>query len=161
MDEKMISYEADLDQEYETLTEKHETIRHDLEATLSIYLKEKKATPVTIQGPYGSGKTQLLYYLFKFTWENSGIGIYAQLEKIIPSREMGASGYADYLKERLNKEVDHLRKGESELMMGKVRDYAVNYMREISNSDNSIVLFVDEIEQQYRRYQISPLLSQI
>jgi len=150
MDEKMISYEADLDQEYETLTEKHETIKHDLETALSLYLKEKKAKPVTIQGPYGSGKTQLLYHLFKFTWENGGIGIYAHLEKIIPSQEMGASGYADYLKELLNKEIDLLRKGESELMMGKVRDYAVNHMREGSNSDNSVVLFIDEIEQQYK-----------
>lgn len=155
MDEKMISYyeadlEADLDQEYETLTKKHKTIKDDLETNLSSYLKEKKAEPVTIQGPYGSGKTQLLYHLFKFTWEKGGIGIYVHLEKIIPSQEMGASGYADYLKELLNKEIDLLRKGESELMMGKVRDYAVNHMREVSNSDNPIIVFVDEIEQQYK-----------
>lgn len=150
MEDKIISYEADLDQEYETLTEKHETIKHDLEAALSLYLKERKAKPVTIQGPYGSGKTQLLYHLFKFTWGNGGIGIYAHLEKIIPSQEMGASGYADYLKELLNKEIGLLRKGESELMMSKVRDYAVNHIKEVSNSNNSIVLFVDEIEQQYK-----------
>jgi len=150
MEDKVISYEADLDQEYETLTEKHETIKRSLEAALSLYLKEKKAKPVTIQGPYGSGKTQLLYHLFKFTWENGGIGIYAHLEKIIPSQEMGASGYADYLKELLNKEAELLRKGESELMIGKVRDYAVNHMREVSNTESPIVLFVDEIEQQYR-----------
>lgn len=147
---KTINYEADLDQEYETLTEKHETIKHDLEAALSLYLKEKKAKPVTIQGPYGSGKTQLLYHLFKFTWETGGIGIYAHLEKIIPNQEMGASGYADYLKELLNREIGLLRKGESELMIGKVRDYAVNHIKELSNSNNSIVLFVDEIEQQYK-----------
>jgi ABC-type lipoprotein export system ATPase subunit len=131
MEDKIISYEADLDQEYETLTEKHATIKHRLEVALSLYLKEKKAKPVTIQGPYGSGKTQLLYHLFKFTWENGGIGIYAHLEKIIPSQKMASSNYADYLKKLLNKEIDLLRKGESALMIGKVRDYAVNHIKEI------------------------------
>ncbi len=151
MEDKIISYEADLDQKYETLTERHGNIKRDLEAELSLYLKEKKATkPITIQGPYGSGKTQLLYHLFKFTWENGGVGIYTHLEKIIPIDGMGSESYADYLNELLNKEIDLIRKGESELMRGRVRNYAVNYMGKISNSDNSIVLFVDEIEQQYK-----------
>lgn len=150
MEDKIISYEADLDQEYETLTEKHKTIKSQLENALSSYLKKKRGKPVTIQGPYGSGKTQLLYHLFKFTWENGGIGIYTHLEKIIPSQEMGASSYADYLRELVNEEIELLRKGESKLMIGKVRDYAASRIREMSSNDNPAILFVDEIEQQYK-----------
>lgn len=151
MEGKIISYEADLDQEYETLTEKHETIKSELENALSSYLKEGKGKLVTIQGPYGSGKTQLLYHLFKFAWENGGIGIYTHLEKIIPSREMGASGYADYLEKLVNEEIGLLRKGQSKLIIGKVRDYALSHIRELVNSnDNPVILFVDEIEQQYK-----------
>jgi|GEM_PF-2761352 len=146
----MISYEADLDQEYETLTEKHKSIKSELEAALSRYLKEGKGKPVTIQGPYGSGKTHLLYHLFKFTWENCGIGIYTHLERIIPSQEIGPSAYADHLKELMNKEVELLRKNDSKLMTGKVRDYAISRIRETSSDNNPLVLFVDEIEQQYK-----------
>lgn len=150
MENNIISYEADLDQEYETLTEKHKTIKSQLENALSSYLERGKGKPVTIQGPYGSGKTQLLYHLFKFTWGNGGIGIYTHLEKIIPSQEMASSDYADYLKKLLSGEVELLRKGESELMIGKVRDYAVNHIKGVSNTESPIVLFVDEIEQQYK-----------
>lgn len=150
MDEKMISYEADLDQEYEALTEKHETKKRQLEAALSQYLEGKNVKPVTIQGPYGSGKTQLLYHLFKFTWENGGIAVYVHLEDLIPTYEMGAAGYAEYLKELVNRETNLLRQGKSQLMAAKVKDYAVDHIRSISSSDSPIVLLIDEIEQQYK-----------
>lgn len=69
MDHEILSYEADIDREFEGLTEKHKTIKSQLETTLSSYFKGAKVKPVTIQGPYRSGKTQLLYHLFKFGWE--------------------------------------------------------------------------------------------
>jgi hypothetical protein len=150
MNEKVVSYEADLDQEYETLTKKHETIKSQLEKALSQYLKGGKGKPVTIQGPYGSGKTQLLYHLFKFTWKNGSVGIYTHLEKIIPVQETGPSDYADYLKELVNREVDLLRKGDSKLMTGKVKDYAADRIGQINSDNSAIVLFVDEIEQRYK-----------
>jgi len=150
MNEKIISYEADLDQEYEALTKKHENMKSQLEKALSQYLKEGKGKPVTIQGPYGSGKTQLLYHLLKFTWEKSGVGIYTHLENIIPPKEMGPSEYADYLKELMNKEIDLLRKGGSKLMVVKIKDYAASRIGQINNDNSSVVLFVDEIEQQYK-----------
>lgn len=149
MDDEIISYEADIDREYEALTEKHKNVKNQLETTLSLYLKGEKVKPATIQGPYGSGKTQLLYHLFKFTWEKGSISVYTHLEKIIPNREMGASDYADYLETLLNKEVDLLRKGDSQLMVGKVKEYAIDRIRGISSSDSHIVLLIDEIEQQY------------
>jgi len=149
MDIKITSYEADLDQEYENLTEKHRVIKFNLENALSRYIKEGKGKPVTIQGPYGSGKTQLLYHLFKFTWNKGGVAIYTHLEKIIPPQEMGPTGYAEYLKELMNEEIAMLKKGKSKLMMGKVRDYAVSRIRQ-TNSECANVLFVDEIEQRYK-----------
>jgi len=150
MNEKEVSYEADLDQEYETLTKKHGIIKSQLEKALSQYLRKRKGKPAAIQGPYGSGKTQLLYHLFKFTWENGGVGIYTHLEKIIPAQETGPSEYADYLKELIDREVDLFRKGESKLMTGKVKDYAGTHIGQINRDNNSIVLFVDEFEQQYK-----------
>ncbi|MCK4595413.1 hypothetical protein KAT73_01420 [candidate division WOR-3 bacterium] len=150
MDEEIASYEADLGQEYKTLTKRHENIKSQLEKALFQYLKEGKSKPVTIQGPYGSGKTQLLYRLFKSTWENGGVGIYTHLEKIVPTQKIGPLEYADYLKELVNEEVDLLRKGESKLMTGKVKDYAISRMGQTNSENSSIALFVDEIEQQYK-----------
>lgn len=150
MNERVVSYEAALDQKFEELTEKHKTIKSQLEKALSQYLKNKKGKPVTIQGPYGSGKTQLLYHLFKFIWGNGDIGIYTHLERIIPSQDVGPSEYAEYLKELMSKEIDLLRKGESKLMTGKVKDYAVSSIKQINSNNNSIVLLVDEVEQRYK-----------
>lgn len=146
MSEKIPTYEADLDQEYITLTDKHKNIKDELEKAILEYLETGKSKPVTVQGPYGSGKTQLLYYLFKFTYEKGGIGIYTHLEKIIPPEEMKPSEYADYLRDLVNEEVRLLKEGKSKLMSGKVADYAVGNIGD--NTD--IILFVDEIEQQYR-----------
>jgi len=149
MPKEIISYEADLDQEYKKLTKKHEEITDKLEKAILEYFKTGKSKPITIQGPYGSGKTQLLYYLFKFTYEKGGVGTYTHLEKIIPSRKMGPLEYANYLKELVDEEVSLLRKNDSKLMSGKVKDFAFSRINQVG--DNSkIVLFVDEIEQQYK-----------
>lgn len=150
MDDEIVNYEANLERDYEALTEKHKAVKQQLETALSSYLKGEKVKPVTIQGPYGSGKTQLLYHLFKFTWENGGVGIYTHLEKIIPSQEMGPLEYAEYLRELVKKEIDMLRKDQSKLMATKVKDYAVSHIKQASNSADRVVLFVDEVEQQYR-----------
>ncbi len=151
MNEKVqTSYEADLDQEYEDLTEKHKTIKAQLEKAIYQYLKDRNAKPATIQGPYGSGKTHILYHLFKFCWNNGGVGIYTHLEKIIPPQEMGSLEYAEYLKKLVQEEIQLLKNGDSKLMMGKVKDYALNSIKKISSNNNSIILFVDEVEQQYK-----------
>lgn len=146
-------YEAELVREYQELTERHKTIKHDLEDALSAYLNEKRGKPVTIQGPYGSGKTQLLYHLFKYVWGKGGISIYTHLEKIIPDHEMASADYANYLKELLDQEVQLLQKGESKLMsgrFGRVKNYAVSKIRQLAGNSYPIVLLVDEIEQQYK-----------
>ena len=88
--------------------------------------------------------------MFKFTWKNGGIGIYTHLEKIISEREIGPSKYADYLRELVNEEVDLLRKSESKLMAGKVKDYAISRIEQINGENSCIVLFIDEIEQRYK-----------
>lgn len=151
MDEKVsTSYEADLDQEYEDLTEKHKNIKAQLENATDQYLNNLKGIPATIQGPYGSGKTHLLYHLFKFCWGKGGVGIYTHLEKIIPDQEMGPLEYADYLKTLVNEEIQLLKNGKSKLMTGKVRDYALSKIMEINGNNNSIILFVDEVEQKYK-----------
>jgi len=147
------SYEAELEREYRDLTTKHKDIKQKLENGLSIYLREKKYKPYTIQGPYGSGKTQLLYHLFRFVWEKGAVGIYTHLEMIIPQHGMAAADYVNYLKGTADEEVQSLRNGTSKLMsgrLGKVREYAINHMKELGNEDYPIVIFVDEIEQKYK-----------
>ena len=152
MNEKGVSYEADPDQKYEGLTEKHKALKSQLEEAILQYIRDEKSKPVTIQGPYGSGKTQLLYHLFKFSWENGGVGIYTHLERILPPppHEMGPEDYAEHLKKIVNDEIQLLRNGESKLMTGKVKDYAVSSIKKIGSNNNPIVLFVDEVEQQYK-----------
>lgn len=145
------SYEADLEREYEDLTEKHKNIREKLENIIKQYIdgKVRSTYPITIQGPYGSGKTQLLYHLFKFTWKNGGIGIYTHLEKLLPPKEMYPEEYADYLKNLIDEEIQQLKKGKSKIMTGKIKEYAIDKMKALNNA-GPVVLFVDEIEQQYK-----------
>ncbi len=150
MNEELVPYEADFEREYETLTPKHEAIRSELEKQISKYIKGADVKPGTIQGPYGSGKTQLLYHLFKFTWENGGVAIYTHLEKIIPRQEVGPAMYADYLKELIREEVGLLTKGKSTLMSGRLKDFATSRIKQTNSDDSAAVLFIDEIEQQYK-----------
>ena len=149
-DERITNYEADLDLEFQPLTEKHQIIKSTLHNSLLSYIKAGKTKPISIQGPYGSGKTQLLYDLFKFAWDNGAIAIYTHLERIIPGNEMGASGYASYIGEILNKEIQNLRNSQSQLMTGKTKDYAIRRICEVKQDSPPVVLLVDELEQKYK-----------
>ena len=87
-----ISYEAGLDRDYLALTDKHKSIVVTIESALTAFIQHGKAKPITIQGPYGSGKTQLLYHLFKYVWDKGAIGIYTHLEKLVPKQVIMSSG---------------------------------------------------------------------
>ena len=149
-----ISYEAGLDRDYLALTDKHKSIVVTIESALTAFIQHGKAKPITIQGPYGSGKTQLLYHLFKYVWDKGAIGIYTHLEKLVPKQVIMSSGeYTTYLKHALDEEVQALLKGDSKLMSGElssVRQYALNRIAPLKNRKVSVFLFVDEIEQQYK-----------
>ena len=142
-------YEATLDQDYADLTETHTRKRTRIEKEIDTFLKTKKGKPVTIQGPYGTGKTQLLYHLFKRTIKKGNLAIYTHLEKLIPNQNMGPEKYADYLEKVLLDEKRLLKEGKSMLLSQPLMDFVIENDCGFLSDDSRIVLLIDEIEQSY------------
>ena len=86
----MSRYVALLETEWEFFTEQHKKIWHGsedvigLESVLRGFITGNKPNPIAIRGAIGQGKTQLLYKIFKFVWENGGISFYTTLDMLIP-----------------------------------------------------------------------------
>lgn len=156
----MSKYVATIDTEWEYFSEKHKEIWEGsadvegIEKKLRNFLAGGKVNPIAIRGPIGQGKTQLLYTIFKFVWRNSGIALYATLDKLIPESETTAVAFADLLNSAAEQSIDKIRAGrhdEIPLLTDEMRQFLKKDIVGIPKSEN-VVFLIDEMERSYGRF---------
>ncbi|MCR6691419.1 MAG: hypothetical protein MRT15_03435 [archaeon YNP-LCB-003-016] len=108
----MSRYVASISSKWEDFTDKHRIIREEIEAKIKRFLVGEKQNPIAIRGPIGQGKTQLLYHVFTFVWENGGIAFYATLDQLLPDAETTASNFAEKIDSQISECVKELDSGE-------------------------------------------------
>ena len=158
-------YEATLDAEWLPLSELHKKHLQHLEEILSLYLKGDRNIPaVAVVGPYGQGKTQLLFHIFKRIIEGGGISVYTHADRIIKliNQKGGAntkvlpSDLPKYLKEAMLEEIQNIRNDQSEKNILMTDPQIIDYLRKrLPNNlrDKPMVLLIDELEQAYHSLQ--------
>ena len=150
----MVLYTASLEQNWQDFTEKHKKIREEIENRINSFLKGNPQNLIAIWAPFRQGKTQLLYNLFKFIWENNGISFFTNLENIIPKEEMGASEFKDYLeKELLENSIQHLKNNEINeiiILNNDTKDY-LEKKEDLELNNERVIILVDEMEQNYKK----------
>jgi len=149
----MPRYVATIDTVWEDFTEKHKEIREEVERKLRDFLEGRKPNPVAIRGPIGQGKTQLLYSIFKFVWENGGIALYTTLDKLLPEKETTASDFAQQLNLSINQAIEKLKAGqimEIPFFTEEMKQFIKVYSENIHEC-NKVVFLIDEMERSYEK----------
>jgi len=158
-------YEATLGAEWSPLSEQHKKHLHHLEEILSAYLKGNRDIPaVAVVGPYGQGKTQLLFHIFKRIIEGEGISVYTHADRIVKliNQKVGKnnkvlpSDLPKYLKETMLEEVKNIRNDQSEKNILLTDQQIIDYLKDRlpDNLRNKpMVLLIDELEQAYQLLQ--------
>ncbi len=163
----MVLFEASIDKEWEDFTKSsdftesheisHEMIRQNLENPIKEFISGKKQDLFALWGPYGQGKTQLMFHLFKYTWRNGGIALFTKLEKLLPKGEMkGSDQFKEYIENLIKNSIIKIKNGEIDevdLLNSECRDWLklwINSNPLHQNIDNRAVLLIDEMEENYR-----------
>ena len=96
-DNSVIYTFASLIRRWEDLTDAHRDIRERAEKAVDEYVslvkgRAQEASPLIIAGGLGSGKTQLLYHLFKYSWKEKQLpALYVNLRTVIDKVREGMS----------------------------------------------------------------------
>jgi len=159
-------YEASIDKEWKDFTKSgdfavsheisHETIRKNLETPIREFINNKKQDLFALWGPYGQGKTQLMYHLFKYAWKNGGPAIFTKLERLLPKDEMkGSDQFKEYIEKLVKESITKIKNGEIDevdLLNRECKNWLKKWIDENQireNLEDRIVILIDEMEQNY------------
>jgi hypothetical protein len=149
----MQRYVASISAKCEDFTSKHKDVREEIEKKVKEFLEGGKPNPLAIRGPIGQGKTQLLYHVFSFVWENGGIAFYTTLDRLLPDVETTASGFAEQIDLLINQCVENLNlRGIDQipLFTEEMRGF-VKGLGENASRHTKVVLLIDEMERHYEK----------
>lgn len=153
---------------WQDISDEHKGIREQLEVSLNNFLFSKdNVPPRAIVGAYGSGKSELILWEFRKVWESGKPALFAKLEellKILPTSlnpdelTQELSKFTKYQIEALKKLLNttltekiflpDIREGESVKDYFETLGFSIEQVEEALGSEE-VVLFIDEMEQQY------------
>lgn len=159
---------------WEPLSQEHDRARERLETLLASFAQRGSARVLSIVGPYGSGKSELMAWGFRHAWKDLGLpAIFVNLEALLEALpeslspkelvdEIGTfvacqlNQIAAHLEEKHRPENVHLatdiRRGESFLEYARDLFGTADLDPEMVRAclaQGRAVLFLDEIEQKY------------
>lgn len=136
---------------WEDLTKFHRGVREQAQEQILSYIQQSKGVnPTAIWGPFGQGKSQLLYHLFKFVWQQGGQALFLPLEKLLPNKPMGSNEFAGFVKAFVLGHVEALRSGKlhEALPLQDMQEFVKPFLQD--SASRPVVLFVDEMEGSYQ-----------
>jgi len=153
---------------WQDISNEHKGVREQLEKSLEKFLFSKDHVPPTaIVSAYGSGKSELMLWEFRRVWEYKKPALFAKLEELL--KELPTSLNPDEFTQELSKfakrQIEVLKrylnavptekiflpdigKGESVKDYFEALGFSIEQVKE-SLRNEEIVLFIDEMEQQY------------
>lgn len=158
----MVSRNADLNREWEPITTAHEDVLADYRDSFSELLEGASPDPLAIVGAYGSGKTQLMYQIFREAWERDIGAVYiGDPQKLLSEFEDSAESQIEvWLEDRIEDEIDHYVNGDPEDVTWfpntepeqKQEWIQTNVTVETPDDISKYAILVDEVEQHYEDF---------
>lgn len=150
------------------ISDEHKGIREQLEESLNKFLFSKdNVPPRAIVGAYGSGKSELMLWGFNKVWEYKKLALFTKLEELL--KELPTSLNPDELTDELSNFTRHkiellkkclntappekmclpdIREDESVKDYFEALGFSIEQVEEALGNEE-VVLFIDEMEQQY------------
>ena len=151
----MALYEASIDKDWKDFTDIHATIRKNLEEPIEKFISGEKQNLLALWGPYGQGKTQLMYHLFKYSWEKGGIALFTKLEKLLPEDDMGSDDFKNHIETLIKQTIIKIKNDKIDgidLLNNECKSWLKQWLKNNpirENLEERAMLLIDEMEQNY------------
>lgn len=161
----MDTRKAQLDREWEPLTEEHEYQLNRIlgdEGTFTAFEEGETVDPLAIVGAYRSGKTQLLYHLFNEAWNRGTPAFYVGDPGSMLSdfQESGAAELDKWIERRIEEQLAAYEDGDVDAIEwfpnvdSETKQSFVAEHGDFDTTDQTVqtALLFDEVEQSYRDF---------
>lgn len=153
----------ELERVWWTPTEEHETQLRRLEESFEEFNSGQQVDPLAIVGAYRSGKTQLMYHMFRESWDMGIPAIYIGNPKSMLNRfqESGEASIVSWLEEEMEAQLEALVNRDFEAIEwfpNAPSEQKEQWIEDHIPSDFDLegtqrrALFVDELEQSYEQF---------
>lgn len=158
-------YEASLDEEWRPLSKQHKMHLENLDEILTAYLARNTKIPsIAIVGPYGQGKTQLLFHIFKEVLKGGGVAVYTHADRIAKlidantddAQKILPSDLPSLIKNTIWEELGNIQNSDTQKNVLLTDKYIIDYLKDRlpEEPENApLVLLIDELEQAYQTLQ--------
>lgn len=145
-----------LSESFKDITPAHKRARRSVEEMIKMYDDGGDSRPLSIQGPFRTGKSALQYHAFRYAWANDIPAVYIEGKKLLAEFRAADEQLDDWIVDRVGDEVDALlaKEVDSDTWMptgssqSKRQDWVDGNIPEDVDSDQ-YVLIVDEVEEIY------------
>jgi len=162
------------DPQWVDLSEEHKEKKEKLQKAISDFYSGEKVPPICVVGPYGIGKTELMFEGFRFAWKNGIPALYTTLRdilRLLPDQPMDEQELPEKLNEIVSNNIEELTRafvsgdelpdniflpsveGKSvEEYFGKLGENIGKNMHDFESilKNKHCILFVDEMEEGWR-----------
>lgn len=146
--------QADPNKEWKSITKDHGEAKNKLEKIIKELKEEEPNDPRAIVGPYRTGKTQLLYTVFKKAWEEDVPALYVDARDIFKQADPD-KGLIKWIEDEIKRQIKELADGNKvDWLPNFNTDKDINEFLEKTSQKNLrnptyTILLVDEVEQAY------------
>jgi len=162
----VFSYEASIGTKWLPLSEQHRKHLDQIDEYVKEYIRGRTDVPrFAVVGPYGQGKTQLLFHILRLTFENGGIAAYIHADRIAELIEKrGKNGrilpsrLPQTIREAVMQDFEAISLNQSRSLViididkPEVIDYLKNKLPQDLKA-KPLVILIDELEQAYQLLQ--------
>lgn len=155
-----MSLRASPDSHWIAFSNRHKTIHEDIVRSIERFKEGDVIDPRAIVGPYGSGKTQLLFHIFDLSWKVGIPALYvSRASRIIEGfSTSNEKNIVTWIRKKASDQLNALKEKEVQKIewLPPFREKStkiVNYSNILKKTDvNGFVLLVDELEQAYDKF---------
>lgn len=148
-----------LDDSFEPLSKAHERALDAIEGAISDFAERAGPPPISIRGPFRTGKTALQYHGFKQAWKAGVPAVYVEASTLLQEYDGAAGTFESWVVERMREEVtamanrdfDSLRWIPSGTGSDSWQDWVEANVPEDINPERGVI-FIDEVEQEYTEF---------
>lgn len=117
-------------------------------------------TPLAVVGPYGSGKTQFLYEIYRKSWQQGIPAVYTDLKTILEGYKEADDDISatEWIEEEIDEQVSKFNANGNADWVPHFRteanreEFIDEFLPEDSIDTNKRVLLIDEVEQKYTKF---------
>lgn len=147
-----------LEEPFVPISPAHQRAIDDVEDTIDAFARGDQTSPLSIRGPFRTGKTALQYHAFAYAWKQGLPAVHVEASTLLKEYEnAGETPFDTWVYQRMQEEAEAIAEGDLDSIgwfpptAGSAEEWINNTVSEDVDTQQGLLL-IDEVEQEYKEF---------